>query len=164
MLALAAAAAVVAACGFVAPLLLLRALQHTIDVQRTRGSASQPDGPAGMELVAEGLSTEEKARFARVFARFDRDGNGLIDKQEMLRLLEEQTSNTAPDSDTDGWCGQKLSKLTKKKPISERSAEEMRGWMGLTADEDVSLDSFIRMLERLKTRLETSGHDQKCVV
>ena len=43
MLALAAAAAVVAACGFVAPLLLLRALQHTIDAQRTRGSASQPD-------------------------------------------------------------------------------------------------------------------------
>jgi hypothetical protein len=39
----------------------------------------------------------------------------------------------------------------------------MRGWMGLTADEDVSLDSFIRMLERLKKQLKTSVHDQECV-
>jgi hypothetical protein len=88
----------------------------------------------------------------------------LIDKQEMLHLLEEQTRRgEKPDSANDGWCRQQLSKLAKKKPMSERSAEEMRGWMGLTADEDVSLDSFIQMLERLKRQLKTSVHDQECV-
>ena len=161
LLAVAAGAIVIAACGFIAPLLLLRALKRTIDEQTRHSRPDAPDGSA--ESEAEGLSTEEKARFARVFARFDRDGNGLIDKDEMLHLLEEQTRHKAPNSDTDGWCRQQLSKLAKKKPMSERSAEEMRGWMGLAADEDVSLDSFIQMLERLKRQLKTSVHDQECV-
>ena len=47
--------------------------------------------------------------------------------------------------------------------MSDRSVEEMRGWMGLTADEDVSLDSFLRMLERMKSELVASVHNQQCV-
>jgi hypothetical protein len=159
LLAVAAGITVVAACGVIAPLLLLRALKQTIDKQQTR--VSRPDAP-GVDPEPEGLSTQEKARFARVFTLFDRDGNGSIDKHEMLHLLEERTRHEGPDRDTDGWCRQQLSKLAKKKPMSERSAEEMRGWLGLSVDEDVSLDSFIQMLERLKRQLKTSVHDQEC--
>jgi hypothetical protein len=34
--------------------------------------------------------------------------------------------------------------------------------MGLTANEDVSLDGFLKMLARLKRELAGSAHNQQC--
>ena len=103
LLALGTGAIVIVACGVIAPLLLLRALKQTIDKQQARDL--RPDAPDDAEVEGlPGLSTDEKARFARVFARFDRDGNGLIDKQEMLQLLEDHTERmSAPTDGLSTW-------------------------------------------------------------
>ena len=64
----------------------------------------------------------------------------------------------------DSWLEacQQVCKKDQTSSISEKSATEIRGWMGLTANEDVSLDGFLKMLARLKRELAGSAHNQQC--
>jgi hypothetical protein len=158
-LALGVGAMVFALSGVATPVLLLRALKRTIDTQALEKFDSQ-DKDQG--AAAGGLSIDEEARFTRAFARYDVDGNGWIDQAEMLHLLEEQTGRETNPEIHQSRCRKILGKVLDRKPMSERNVEEMRGWMGLTPDEDVSLVSFLRMLTRLKQELEASAHDQEC--
>ena len=161
-------AAIFIVCGILTPLLLLRALKRAVEAQKRDGSlprVSDTNEDVSMATAAhvELLTSEEKARYTRAFVRYDRDGNGSIDQKEMLHLLEDQTGKMSTDSTAGFSWRQKCETRIINKMMSDRSVEEMRGWMGLTADEDVSLDSFLRMLERMKSELVASVHNQQCV-
>jgi hypothetical protein len=145
------AVAVFLCCCTVAPLLLLRALKHTIGAQRTNSD----------ETATEGLSPAVEANYRRAFERYDSDGSGLIDQLEMHQLLEDHTSDTVTPA-ANSSCFRKLwDWVFAKKPMSQQRAEEMRGWMGLTADEAVSMDDFLRMLTRMHRELQASAYDQQ---
>jgi hypothetical protein len=148
-------AMVFSVCGIITPLLLLRAMKHTVDARKVCATHDE----AGAN--ADDLSADEKAKGTQAFARYDSDDSGLIDQQEMLHLLEEQTGRTKLTKGRS--LRHKLKAHFVDESMAEWRAEEMRGWMGLQPGEDVSLESFLRMLARMKRERFASTHDLKCV-
>ena len=143
----------------------VRNMGHCLTSRRTlQAGGSHADSPPNDD-EQDGLSTDEKVRFTRAFARFDANGDGFIDQKEMMHLLEEQAGKPTEQHNSASTSRLKACREVcnrKTSSVSKKSAEEMRGWMGLTADEDVALDGFLKMLARLKRKLAGSAHDQQC--
>jgi hypothetical protein len=143
-------------CGIVTPVVLLLALKRTIASQAVITSR---DGAAAEELTA-----EEKMGYTRAFERYDANGSGHIDPAEMLQLLKDHTQKGSQPVEVRSWLRKQWDRLLGTKPMSEQSANEMRGWMGLTADDDIAIDDFMRAMVRLKRERTTSVHDQQHAV